>query len=255
MSNLQELAIRVDTAARDAQAIAQFSETEGLNVNDAYLIQTNSIARRFARGERRVGIKMGLTSRAKMQQVGVHEMIWGRLTDQMYVEDGGSVSISGFVHPRAEPEVAFILKKDLAGSVTPAEAAVAVECIAPAIEIIDSRFENFKFDLCDVVADNCSSSGYVLGPSRALDLDISNLGMLMSVNGHTATIGSTAAILGNPLRSLVAAAKMVAQSGETLKAGEIVLAGASTAAIELHPGMVVSTEVERLGSVSFSVTE
>ncbi|WP_298852687.1 fumarylacetoacetate hydrolase family protein [uncultured Ruegeria sp.] len=255
MSQIIDLARRVDRAAQEATAIAQFSEAAGLSVSDAYLIQAASIAERLKRGERRVGIKMGLTSRSKMEQVGVHEMIWGRLTNDMYVEDGGSTSMSRYVHPRAEPEIAFILKKDLAGPVTTAEAAAAVECVAPAIEIIDSRFENFKFDLCDVVADNCSSSGYLMGPARAMDFDIGNLGMVLSIDDQPVAVGSSAAILGHPLRSLAAASKMVAQSGETLKAGDIVLAGAATAAVELKAGMTVSTEIQQLGSLSFKVTE
>ena len=103
---------------------------------------------------------MGFTSRAKMVQMGVDDMIWGRLTNSMLVEDGGEIDISNYVHPRVEPEIAYLLKAPLSGPLSTAEAWNAVEAVAPAMEIIDSRYENFKFTVEDVVADNSSSSGF-----------------------------------------------------------------------------------------------
>ena len=253
---LEELAERVDRAAVEASAIAQLTdEFADLSLADSYTIQALSIARRIARGERRIGVKMGLTSRAKMIQVGVDEVIWGRLTSNMLLEDGASLSISKFVHPRIEPEIVFLLKKRLAGKVTAVEAMAAVEAVAPAMEVIDSRYINFKFALPDVVADNSSSSGLVIGAWRSPRIDLSNLGMVMSVNGRPAQIGSSAVILGNPVRSLVAAAQLVAQSGEALEPGYIVMAGGATAAHALKVGEVVSLEVQNLGSISISVED
>ncbi len=161
---------------------------------------------------------MGFTSRAKMIQMGVDDMIWGRLSNGMLVEDGGEIDLSRYVHPRAEPEVAFLLGAPLEGDVSAAEAMLAVEAIAPAIEIIDSRYKAFKFSWADVVADNCSSSGYVLGAWQNLDADLSNLGMILEVNGRPAQIGSSAAILGHPARSLAAAARLSSEAGEPLQA-------------------------------------
>jgi 2-oxo-3-hexenedioate decarboxylase len=254
MSGLAELARIVDEAARTATAIPQLTdELPNLTVDDAYGIQALSMARRYARGERRVGMKMGLTSRAKMAQVGVSEMVWGRLTDAMRVEEGGSLSKARYVHPRAEPEVAFLLKAPLAGDVSLAEAAAAVGGVAAAIEIIDSRFKDFKFNLPDVVADNSSSSGFLLGPWNDPSIDVGNLGLVVEVDGRPVQVGSSAAILGHPLRSLVAAARMVARWGERLDAGSIVLAGGATAAHPLAPGQNVRLVMERLGSVAFSV--
>lgn len=249
------LAERVDTAAHRAQAIAQFADTDGVGEEDAYAIQSASIARRLQRGERRTGMKMGFTSRAKMIQMGVHDMIWGRLTDAMAEEDGGPVSLGRFVHSRVEPELAFLLAKPLAANVTLPEALDAVAAIAPALEIIDSRFDNFKFTLGDVVADNASSSGYVIGPWRDARQDFSNLGLVMSINGATRQIGSTAGILGNPLRSLVAAARLSAAAGEPLQAGWIVMAGGATAAEPLKPGQHILLEMQGLGRVEFTTTE
>lgn len=253
--SLGKLAEIVDDAAFTATEIPQLTEGQPLTVDDAYGVQALSLARRYARGERRVGMKMGLTSRAKMAQVGVDEMVWGRLTDAMQVEEGGVIRMSRFVHPRAEPEVAYLLKAPLTGKVTAAQALAAVEAVAPAIEIIDSRYRNFKFALPDVVADNSSSSAFVVGQWAKPDIDVGNLGLAVSVDGQVAQVGSTAAILGHPMRSLVAAARLAAQWGERLEPGWIVLAGGITAAHHLAAGMAVRLDMQKLGSVSFQVVE
>ena len=249
---IDEYAHIVDDAARNAQAISQFP-AGAFDVATAYHIQAASVGMRVARGETRTGIKMGFTSKAKMQQMGVHDLIWGRLTNQMQIAEGGEVSLARFIHPRVEPEIAFVLGDDLSGSVTIPEAMLAVEAIAPALEIIDSRYENFKFSLPDVVADNASSSGYVVGPWVAPEESFDNLGIVMSINGKPKQLGSTAAILGNPTRSLVHAARLAEIAGEPLQAGWIVMAGAATAAEFLSKGDNVTAEFQQLGSLSFSV--
>ncbi len=253
MIDIEKIADTVDAAARTATAIPQLSETIDMTVEEAYLVQAMALERRYSRGERQVGIKMGLTSRAKMQQVGVDELLWGRLTNAMLVEDGGEIELSHYVHPRAEPEIAFLMKKPLSGPLSPAQAIAAVEAIAPAIEIIDSRYKDFQFSLSDVVADNSSSSGFVVGPWCRPDLDISNMGVVFELDGHAAQIGSTAAILGHPARSLAAASRMLGADMLTLEQGWIVMAGGVTAAEPLSAGVHVRNTVENLGSVSFSV--
>ena len=254
MTSLAELAATVDAAALGARAIPQLTAAvPALSVEDGYAIQAMSIRRRLDRGERRIGVKMGLTSRAKMIQVGVDEVIWGRLTDAMLLEEGGTLDLGRYVHPRIEPEIAFLLKKPLAGKVTALQALDAVAAIAPAMEVIDSRYQAFKFALPDVVADNSSSSGLVIGPWASPAIDMSNLGVVLSVDGTPRQIGSSAAILGHPLRSLVAAARMVAQWGECLNPGDIVMAGGITAAHSLAAGEFVQTEIENLGRVAITV--
>lgn len=197
---------------------------------------------------------MGFTSRAKMQQMGLADVIWGRLTDAMQVEEGGNVERSRFVHPRVEPELAFLLKKPLSGNVTGPEALAAVEAIAPALEIIDSRYQDFKFTLPEVIADNASSSGFVMGGWHDPRIDFSNLGLVLSIDGRPVQMGSTAALLGHPLRSLVAAARLSAAAGEPLQAGWIVLAGGATPAEWIRPGQHVSVEMQTLGSAAFHLT-
>ncbi|MFO1260904.1 MAG: fumarylacetoacetate hydrolase family protein [Sphingomonadaceae bacterium] len=251
MLDIASIAERLDNAALNATATPQLSEP--LSLEDAYAVQSASMARRYARGQRRVGIKMGFTSRAKMAQMGVDEMIWGRLTDGMMVEDGDSISFARYVHPRVEPEIAFLLKDALPGTVTLMGAAAALAGVAPALEIIDSRYENFKFSLTDVVADNSSSSSFVIGPWNDPAQSLANLGMIMEIDGQPRQIGSSAAILGNPLRSLVAAARLAEAAGEPLQAGDVIMAGGATAAEALSVGNHVRLSVQRLGSVEFRV--
>ena len=255
MNDIAQLAELVDTAAKTAQEIEQLCVKYTLTMEEAYAIQKASIARRLSRGEKRVGMKMGFTSRAKMIQMGLSDMIWGRLTDGMRVEEGGSIKMSSYVHPRVEPEIAFLLKKGLPRNVSPAEALSAVEAIAPALEIIDSRYTAFKFSLSDVVADNASSSGFVIGPWCSPTLDFSNLGMVLELDMRAVEIGSSAGILGHPIRSLVAAARFCADAGEALEAGDLVMAGGATAAAALRPGVHVRVVVESLGQTEFRTEE
>jgi len=255
MNRIEELAAQLDDAASEAREVAQIDPEGRLPLQDAYAIQRASIERRVSRGERRVGVKMGFTSRAKMVQMGVKDVIWGRLTGGMLIEEGTAASFGRFVHPRVEPEIAFVLKKPLAGHVTAAEALASVEAVAPALEIIDSRYRDFKFTLPDVIADNASSSGFVVGPWCDPREDFSNLGLTMSIDGRVVQVGSTAAILGHPLRSLVAAARLSEAAGEPLQAGWVVMAGGATPAEWLRPGQYVSIEMERLGSAGFYMQE
>jgi 2-oxo-3-hexenedioate decarboxylase len=250
---LEALAARLDDAARTATATPQLSLEHDLSEDDAYAIQSLSIGRRLERGETRVGIKMGLTSRAKMRQVGVHEVIWGQLTDAMRIEDGGTLAFERYVHPRVEPEVAFVLKSRIERPLSPAEVWRHVDAVAPALEVIDSRYENFKFALPDVIADNSSSSSFVLGPWSSVRSDVDNLGLVLSFDGRELQFGSTSAILGHPARSLAAASRLVTERGIALEPGWIVLAGGATAAEPLRPGVAVQLEMQALGRVGFRV--
>jgi 2-oxo-3-hexenedioate decarboxylase len=254
MTDLKAVAQLVDDAAYNACAIRQLSANGNpLNLEQAYQVQADSINRRLTRGEKLVGVKMGFTSRAKMLQMGVDDLIWGRLTDAMMLRDGDTIALENYVHPRIEPEVAFRLAKPLSGEVTLDEAVAALDAIAPAMEIIDSRYENFKFSLEDVVADNSSSSGFVIGPWQTPRADISDLDMSLAFDGEVVQQGSSAAILGNPYLSLVEAARLAGNAGITLQAGWIVLAGAATAAEALRPGVEVTMNTRELGSAAINV--
>lgn len=253
--DIQRLAEIVDDAAQKHIAIPKLSSSQELGMEEAYEVQAASIGRRLARGETRVGVKMGFTSRAKMIQMNCDDIIWGRLTSGMLVEDGGEIDLARYVHPRVEPEIAFLLKDDLPAEVTGPRALAAVLAIAPALEIIDSRYEKFKFSAADVVADNASSSSFVVGPWCSPSQRFDNLGMLLEFDQRPVQIGSSAAILGHPLRSLVSAARLSATAGEPLRAGWIVLAGGATAAEPLRAGIHVRAVVQNLGSVGFWTSE
>jgi 2-oxo-3-hexenedioate decarboxylase len=258
---LAELAARIDDAAHSARTLSKLTREVELSLDDAYRVQRASMARREARGDALCGMKMGLTSKAKMVQMGVHEPIYGHLTSAMRLDDGGTLERSAHCHPRCEPEVAFLLGRDLRGPVTPAEALLAVEGVCAALEIIDSRYEAFQFTLPDVVADNASSARFVLGSKlrRPSEVALENLGMVMEIEGppksdrRVVELGSSAAIYEHPARSLAALANLLAPLGETLRAGQVVLAGAATAAVALQPGDRVRLRVDGLGACGFFV--
>ncbi|MGC4250333.1 MAG: fumarylacetoacetate hydrolase family protein [Sphingobium sp.] len=252
-TNITAIVDRLDAARLDRMPTGQFDPPFDLDCG--YAAQKESVTRRMARGERVIGLKMGFTSRTKMAQMGVADMIWGRLTDAMIVEDGGVLDTSAFIHPRTEPEIAFLLARPISGPITPLQALEAVAAVAPAIEIIDSRYKDFRFTHEEVVADNCSSAAVVVGPWRPRTIDTANLGMMLSVDGRPRHYASSAALLGHPLRSLVAASRLVARygaSGGELESGSIILAGAATAAVPVEPGRHISLEVERLGTTGFT---
>lgn len=255
---IQTLATKVDDAAATATPIVMLTGDEpNLSLVEAYDVQRASMALRADRGDDVIGLKMGLTSRAKMEQMGVHEPIYGHLTRSMRLDDGGTLSMKNHVHPRVEPEVAFLLGADLVGPVTPAEALLSVDGVCAALEVIDSRYKDFKFTLIDVVADNASSSRFVLGSvvRFAHDVDLGNLGMVMEINGKVVQTGSSAAIFEHPAKSLAQLANMLAERGEHLPAGSVILAGGATAAVALKANDVVSLRVDALGGCGFLVAE
>lgn len=233
-SRSMSLAERLDEACRTAKPIAQPSESF-----DPYGVQRELIDLRLKRGERLTGVKLGFTSEAKRVQMGVHDLILGRLTDAMAVQEGGTLDTSRFIHPRVEPEVAYLVG-----------AGGTVAAVAPAIEVIDSRYENFRFSLESVIADNTSGAAYVLGPWQPYDPARWNLGVLFRAGGAL-QYGSTGAILGDPRRAVAEAARL---AGGPLEEGWVVLAGAATAAEPLGPGMHVRAEIQHLGSVSLRST-
>ncbi|MQY09734.1 2-keto-4-pentenoate hydratase [Actinomadura macrotermitis] len=241
--DVKAAAATLDRAARDITAIPRLTDAEPFDVAAAYKIQRAGIRLRTARGEHIAGVKMGFTSRAKMVQMGVDDLIWGLLTDAMLIES--AVDTSGLIHPRIEPEIAFLIGREVR-SVAGVEA--AVDGVAVGYEVLDSRYQDFKFTLPDVIADNASASGFGVGSWHA-PRDIANVGLLMEIDGRTVATGSSAAILGDPYRSLRAAARLALEAGIALEPGMVVLAGAATAAIPLPAGAHVRVTGAGLGSV------
>lgn len=249
-ASIAHYARQLDDAAVCAQAMAQFP-AGSFDLEQAYVIQRAAIQRRVDRGDSICGIKLGFTSRAKMLQMGVHDLIWGWLTRSMLEEEGASIDLSQYIHPRVEPEVCFLTKRTIDRPMNALQALDCIEAVAPALEIIDSRYRDFRFTLEDVVADNCSSAGVVVGSfSRNFDA-LSNAGVLMAFNGRHVQIGSTAAILGHPLRAFVQASRLLAANGLCLPAGSLIMAGAATAAQALPPTTHVRCDIHGLGRVEF----
>ncbi|SIS97273.1 2-keto-4-pentenoate hydratase [Alicyclobacillus vulcanalis] len=230
---------------------------EGLTVDDAYEIQRLTMQKYMDEGARLVGWKMGLTSKAKQQSVGVDEPIFGHLLSTMELEHP-VLSVRGLIHPRVEPEIAFVFRSRLAGpDVTVRDVWLATECVVPALEVIDSRYENFSFTLIDVIADNASSARFYLGDQAfspyAFRLD--EVGVVMRLNGNVVQTGAGAAVLGHPVKSVLEQVRMLTRYGAAIEPGMVVLTGGITEAIHVHPGDRVQIAFAGMGSLELNVTE
>lgn len=247
----QEIAQYLDDAAKTAKAVPQIAEENNLTLENAYKVQRLSIDERKKRGENVVGYKLGFTSYAKMEQMGVHDLIWGILTDQMIIKPKDKIDLDQYVHPRAEPEIAFRVSQDINKPLELEDLPQYIDKMAAAIEVIDSRYKNFKFSLEDVVADNCSSTGFAIGEWKDLQTDIADLKIALKVNNEIVEKGQLKAILNNPLQPIVELSRLASEAGLTVKKGHVIMAGAATAAVYLKPSQKVESELEQLGHVGF----
>jgi 2-oxo-3-hexenedioate decarboxylase len=229
-----------------------------LDERTAYQIQKRLVAKHVEdEATRVVGIKLGLTSKAKQQQMKVDEPIYGMLLGSRMIGDGEALPIASLIHPKAEPEIALVTTRDLRGpGVTAEQARAAIGSALVAMEIIDSRYKNFRFTLPDVVADNTSAARYVVSPYLvpAQGLDLRTLGVVFEKNGEVVTTAAGAAILGDPALGLAWLANKLAEHGESLPAGTFVGAGALTDAIAIAPGDVVRVTIAQLGSLTIRCT-
>jgi 2-oxo-3-hexenedioate decarboxylase len=253
MTNKISISKDLDEAAVKAIPIAQPSETVNFTLSEAYQIQGQLIEHRLKRGENITGYKLGFTSKAKMQQMGVHDLIWGVLTDKMEIAPYSEIDLQRYIHPRAEPEIAFRVSRDIDKKISLNQLPQFIDKMAVAIEVIDSRYKNFKFSLEDVVADNCSSIGYAIGQWMDLKEDISDLNIQLLFDDAVIQEGQSSAILEDPFLSVVELSRLAAEEGLTLKKGQIILAGAATAAEWLKPDTKISAHLEGFGEVGFKV--
>jgi 2-oxo-3-hexenedioate decarboxylase len=243
-------------AERDAAARGPITaQWPDLDLPTAYLIQYEALQQRLRRGERTIGVKLGLTSRAKQVRMGIATPSLAWLTDAMVLAVDTPLPRGRLIHPRAEPEIAFVLGERLAGpGVTAASALRAVDRVHGAVEIIDSRFRDFSFTLADAVADNSSSALFVLGPvgRGAEGLDLSLEACLVEVDGQVVDSATGAAVQGHPAQALAIAANELGARGLALEPGWHVLTGGMTDAVPVAPGARVAAHFSTLGTITIS---
>lgn len=229
-----------------------------MDLATAYEVQDETLRRRLARGEHLIGVKLGLTSRAKQQRMGVESPLVAWLTDDMILPTGVPVPQEKLIHPRVEPEIVFVMGSDLSGpGVTAATALDAVAWVAGGAEIIDSRYRNFRFRLPDVVADNASSGAFVTGPiiKRPNELDLAAEAVLVEVDGQILHSATGAAVQGHPAEALALAANALAKRGQMIKAGQVILTGGMTDAVFAPPESKVTLHFTSLGSIHMAGSE
>jgi 2-oxo-3-hexenedioate decarboxylase len=253
--DVQALARRLDSARLEGREVERLTlQAPDLSLEQAYLIMDAGVALRQARGERQVGLKMGLTSEAKRTQMGLGAPIYGVLTDVMRVRD--TFHMAGTLHPKIEPEIAFHFARGLRGRLGRREVMAACTGVCAALEILDSRYRDFKyFSLPDVVADNASGSHFILGERwlPVTGLSLAEVELAMSVDGVLRQKAKGSAISGDPWLSVVQLCELMTSRGHSLPDDSIVLAGAATVAEPLRVGQVVSLQVGSLPPLTVSI--
>lgn len=251
ISALAEHLENAELHARDVTKITD--DYPDMTFEDAYDIQWRIRRNKEARGHKIIGMKMGLTSWAKMKQMGVENPCYGFLADYFSCADGSEIDTSKLIHPKVEAEIAFVTKKALSGpGCHIGDVLAATDFVIPAVEVIDSRYENFRFDITSVIADNASSTRFITGGRMAdpKDLDLRTLGVVLEKNGSVVELGAGAAVLGNPAASVAMLANMLAERGEEIPAGCFVMTGGMTAAVAVEPGDSINVRYQDLGSIS-----
>ena len=224
-----------------------------MTIEDAYAVQKRMIDRRVQDGEVIVGKKIGVTSRAVMNMLGVYQPDFGYMMDRMIVNEGESIAMSTLIQPKAEGEIAFLLKKDLMGpGLSNADILAATECVIPCFEIVDSRIADWKIKIQDTVADNASCGVYVLGKVKGdpRRLDITLAGMVLDKNGELFSTGVGAAVQGSPANAVAWLANTLGALGIPFRAGEVILSGSQSSLVPVQEGDELVCTIGGLGSCS-----
>ena len=253
-ATILKLADHLETAELKAYDVTKITDDHpDMDWDDAYAIQDEIRRRKEARGNTTVGLKAGLTSFAKMKQMGVEVPVFGFVSDYMSSPDGADIKTSELIHPKVEAEICVVTKAPLSGPGCHLGAVMAaIDFVVPAVEIIDSRYRDFKFDLKSVIADNTSASRFVIGGRpRNLDaLDLRTLGVVMEKNGEIVAMAAGAAVLGHPLAAVVMLANHLGARGQEIPAGTFIMTGGVTEAIAVKAGDNVAVRFQDLGTVS-----
>lgn len=241
-------------ALRKQQTISPISGRHpDLTIEDAYAIQQHMLGLRLADGETVVGKKIGVTSQAVMNMLGVYQPDFGWLTDAMTYGEGAPVAAAGLIQPKAEGEIAFLLKKTLRGpGVTATDVLAATAGVMSCFEIVDSRIEDWKIKIQDTVADNASCGVFVLGDRLVdvRDVDLGTCGMVLEKNGEVVATGAGAAALGNPLNAVAWLANTLGELGISLEAGEVILSGSLGIMVPVTAGDNLRVTIGGIGSCS-----
>ena len=258
-ATIEKLAIHLETAELEAYDVTKITDDyPQMDWDDAYAIQDTIRARKEARGNKTVGLKAGLTSFAKMKQMGVDVPCFGFVSDYMSCPDGGDIKTSELIHPKVEAEICVVTKAPLKGpGCHVGTVMAAIDFVLPAVEVIDSRYRDFKFDLKSVVADNTSASRFVIGGrSRNVEeLDLRTLGVVLEKNGRIAAMAAGAAVLGHPAAAVAMLANHLGRRGQEIPAGTFIMTGGVTEAIAVQAGDSVNVRFQDLGSVSMRFVE
>jgi 2-keto-4-pentenoate hydratase len=228
------------------------------DIDCGYQIQTANTRYWLEQGRRIVGRKIGLTSAAVQRQLGVDQPDFGVLFADMLISDGGILAPSRLLQPKAEGEIAFVLGRDLTtDSPSRIDLLQAIAYALPAIEVVDSRFLDWKITIADTIADNASSAYFVLGsePRSLTDLDLATCGMALSIDGAIVSVGAGAACMAHPLNAVEWLARTLARRGEPLRAGDVVMSGALGPMVPLVAGTSVRVAIGGLGSAEFHYRE
>ena len=252
-ARLKEIADRLDRAERERKAIDPPASGAKLSAADAYRVQMINIERAVAAGRKIVGRKIGLTSLAMQKMLGVNEPDFGHLFDDMIMQDGSECRTDLLMLPRVEAEIAFVLKRELRGpGITRADVMAAADYVTPALEIIDTRIRDWKITLADTIADNASSARVVLGAEKSSPTicDLAKVAMTLEKNGVAVEKGLGEAVLGHPAEPLAWLANKLAEFGQSLAAGSVIIPGALCRAIDVAPGDSIVARYDHLGTVS-----
>jgi 2-oxo-3-hexenedioate decarboxylase len=244
------IAQQLAAAERDRKERQPFTdEYADLDLDTAYAAQWAGIQAKVEAGERLVGAKLGLTSKAKQKVMNVDAPLYGFVTSGMLAPYGEPVTLAELIHPRVEPEIAFLLARDVHAPATVTSVLAATEQIFAAVDVLDSRYENFRFRLPDVVADNASAARFLMGPQAAPPAALGDLGLLGCVLRVNGEVAATAAGMGHPAASVAWLANQLAARDQYLQAGWLVFSGGLTEPVPLQPGVFVTAQLGGLGTV------
>lgn len=252
-NTLARLADLLENAELQAKDVTKITDDHpAMDWDDAYAIQDQIRQRKEARGQKTVGLKCGLTSHAKMKQMGVTTPVFGFISDYMACPEGSDIKMSELIHPKVEAEICVVTKTALRGpGCHVATVLAAIDFVVPGVEIIDSRYRDFKFDLKSVIADNTSASRFVVGgrARNADELDLRTLGVVLEKNGEIVAMAAGAAVMGHPAAAIAALANHLGARGQEIPAGSFIMTGGVTEAIAVQAGDSINVRFQDLGTV------